>query len=96
MSSLPSTAVANAIDLESGDQLAPRKCMVPKLVDCTRFFPSESHVQISVPPERSDQNATRRPSGEYCGDCSFRVEAIKLAGAWLAVLPFGPLVISNR
>src|SRR5262249_45872602 len=46
--------------------------------------PSALATQMALVPERSDRNAMRLPSGEYCGSVSYLVEAIK---GWAASWP---------
>src|SRR5690349_8530184 len=72
---------SNAIHLLSGDQLG-----VPEnsgeFVNCTGLFPSASHTQIFIAPERFDWNTTRLPSGEYRAARSSRVEEAKVRGGF--------------
>ena len=49
-------------------------------VSWTALDPSGSASQISPSPERSDENATRRPSGESWGMSSSLVEEIETTG----------------
>src|SRR5206468_8221651 len=46
--------------------------------------------------ERSEANAIRFPSGEYCGVWSRRVEEITRVGGWIAAAPVCPAGRSSR
>src|SRR5690242_17735351 len=84
----PDVSELNAMDLPSGDQVA--QALVPRPIDvnCREFEPSLSHVQISRLPDRLEQNAIRRPSGEGWGFISSRVDEITNSGGRVI---FGPL-----
>ena len=51
----------------SGDQNGSAVYGPANEVNGTELEPSRSHTQISWLPERSEANAIRFPSGEYCG-----------------------------
>src|SRR5262245_11136189 len=80
MSAFPSMRTSNAISLPSGDQRAEPGNGPPNQVSCTGLRPSRSHTQSSQLPERLEEKAIRLPSGEYCGESSWKVEAISRLG----------------
>jgi hypothetical protein len=59
------TFASNTILLPSGDHEGLPAKGEFKCVSCTQFKPSSEHIQISDAPERVEENAIRRPSGEY-------------------------------
>src|SRR6266567_2271383 len=67
---------SKAISDPSGDQRGDPVCGPPKCVNIPAFLPSESLTQISLYPERLDQNAIFAPSGEYCGSPCRRLEKL--------------------
>src|SRR4051812_2218055 len=72
----------------SGDQRGKLLTIAPIWVSCRASEPSLSHIQISLVPELSDENATRWPSGENCGLTAPRVPRVELIqGLGLPVLP---------
>ncbi len=71
----------------SGDQVGTAAFGAFKNVSCAAPDPSGSLIQISGHPERSDVNATRRPSGENRAPRSIRVDAIATDGCAEAGAP---------
>ena len=65
----------------SGDQVGTAAFGAFKNVSCAAPDPSGSLIQISGHPERSDVNATRRPSRENLGPRSIRVDSIASDGS---------------
>src|SRR6478736_434047 len=65
--------------IPSGDQRGVPVSGPAYRVSCTGIRPLLSLTQISLLPERFERNATRLPSGEYCGLESYWVEEITFA-----------------
>ena len=62
----------------SGDHLGALTSPPENDVNCSGFDPSLLATQIWVVPDRSDVNASLRPSGENCGLLSVRMDATTL------------------
>src|SRR5690349_1231483 len=86
----PDVSELKAMDLPSGDQVAQALVPRPIEVNCREFEPSLSQVQISRLPDRLEQNAIRRPSGEGCGFISSRVDEITNSGGRVIFRPLTP------
>src|SRR5438477_10906919 len=80
MSACASGLVSNAIFIPSGDQRGVPVSGPPYFVSCTGIRPLLSLTQISLLPDRLERNATRLPSGEYCGLESYCVDEVTLTG----------------
>src|SRR5579872_454553 len=87
-SKFPPALESNTIRAPSGDQRGHPVMAAPRDVNCKAPDPSLPQTQTSSCPERSEVNVILVPSGEYCGTCSLRVEAINLTA--LSALMFGP------
>src|SRR5438874_13400187 len=80
MSQLPEMSELNARNRPSGDHVAQAFVPRPIEVTCIGFSPSLSETQISILPERFEENAIRLPSGEGCGFISSRVDTLNCLG----------------
>jgi len=66
--------------IPSGDHRGVPVSGPPYLVSCTGVRPLLSLTQISLLPVLLERNATRLPSGEYCGLESYCVDEITFTG----------------
>src|SRR6185312_15530249 len=74
MSGFPFGRESKATNCPSGDHRGVPVSGPLKEVSRTAFSPETSATHISSSPVRSERNAMRLPSGEYCGLRSLRVE----------------------
>src|SRR5687768_3614387 len=84
MSDLPVARESSATRRPSGDQRGDPVTGPPNEVTWRGFEPSASLIQTSQDPERVEQKASRRPSGEKAGSHSSRVEETSGVGPWVA------------
>src|ERR1051326_4256855 len=87
----PRCVESNTRSRPSGDHRAVRVRPPLNDVTCAALPPSESLTQTSHQPERSEMNAIRSPSGEYCGQLFIEDDAIRRCG-----LPSLPSTIAAR